>query len=245
MTLLGAHRPPPPEGPGMETRCASCSASRASLHTRVLAERREIFDNAGFTWPWLEIAGTATSSRARWAGAIWCSTATARAGPRLPEHLPAPGRAAGARARGNAICSSVSTGWAFNVNGRFASKYADGNYGEGHYSGGCADLTRAAPRALRDFLLHQFRPHAVSLSDYSRAKEIIDLVADQARRGEIVGAPELLHRRQLEAAGENSVDGFHGLPTHTTYFDTDQVGGLRPGQVPLPSNKLRPGHGHG
>jgi p-cumate 2,3-dioxygenase alpha subunit len=141
--------------------------------------------------------------------------------------------------RGNALAfQCFYHGWAFNVNGRFASRYAEGNYGEGHYSGGCADLT-PTPRLehYRDFYFINFDRDAVSLADYlAGAKEYIDLVADHAvaENGaegmEIVGGDQSYFiNANWKLLAENSVDAFHGLPTHSTYFDYLQaVGGVRP-----------------
>ncbi len=137
-------------------------------------------------------------------------------------------------ARGNAMSfQCFYHGWAFNVNGRFASRYADGNYGEGHYSGGCADLV-ATPRLehYRDFYFVNFDRDAIGLSDYlAGAKEFIDLAADQGEAGmEIIGNDQKYFiDANWKLLAENSVDGFHGLPTHSTYFDyLKNVGGLRP-----------------
>src|SRR5205085_6006084 len=137
--------------------------------------------------------------------------------------------------RGNSISfQCFYHGWAFNVNGRFASRYAEGNYGEGHYEGGCADLT-PAPRLehYRDFYFINFDRNAVSLADYlAGAKEYIDLVADHGADGmEIVGGDQSYFiNANWKLLAENSVDGFHGVPTHSTYFDYLQaVGGVRMG----------------
>ncbi len=139
--------------------------------------------------------------------------------------------------RGNALSfQCFYHGWAFNVNGRFASRYAEGNYGEGHYSGGCADLT-PAPRLdqYRDFFFICFDRDAVELADYlAGAKEYIDLVADHGEAGmEIVGGDQTyLIGANWKLLAENSVDGFHGLPTHSTYFDYLQnVGDIDLGAV--------------
>lgn len=134
--------------------------------------------------------------------------------------------------RGNAISfQCFYHGWAFNVNGRFASRYSEGNYGENHYSGGCADLV-PTPRLeqYRDFYFINFDKNAESLEDYlAGAKEIIDLVADQGEAGmEIIGNDQKYFiDANWKLLAENSVDGFHGLPTHSTYFDyLKNVGGL-------------------
>jgi p-cumate 2,3-dioxygenase alpha subunit len=147
--------------------------------------------------------------------------------------------------RGNALSfQCFYHGWAFNVNGRFASRYAEGNYGEGHYSGGCADLV-ATPRLeqYRDFYFVNFDRNAISLSDYlAGAKAYIDLVADQGEEGmEIVGGDQSYFiNANWKLLAENSVDGFHGLPTHSTYFDyLGAVGGVRMGD---PGNEFRGNH---
>ena len=153
--------------------------------------------------------------------------------------------------RGNSLSfQCFYHGWAFNVNGRFASRYAEGNYGEGHYDGGCADLV-TVPRLehYRDFWFVNFDKGAEPLADYlAGAKEIIDLVADQGEAGmEIVGGDQSYFiNANWKLLAENSIDGFHGLPTHQTYFDyLKNVGGLRPDNF---SYKFRPvtdlGNGH-
>ncbi|HEY2659583.1 MAG TPA: aromatic ring-hydroxylating dioxygenase subunit alpha [Caulobacteraceae bacterium] len=155
-------------------------------------------------------------------------------------------------ARGNAISfQCFYHGWAFNVNGRFASRYAEGNYGAGHYLGGCADLV-AAPRLehYREFYFINFDRGAVGLSDYlGDAREFIDLVADQGEVGmEIVGSGQSYFiDANWKLLAENSIDGFHGLPTHSTYFDYLQnVGDISAENVPrLARGGMRDlGNGH-
>ena len=94
-----------------------------------------------------------------------------------------------------------------------------------------------------------FDRDAVSLADYlAGAKEIIDLVADQGEAGmEIVGGGQnYFIDANWKLLAENSVDGFHGLPTHTTYFDyLTNVGGLRPDKHPYPFRQVTDlGNGH-
>ncbi|MFO1082524.1 MAG: aromatic ring-hydroxylating dioxygenase subunit alpha [Reyranellaceae bacterium] len=123
-------------------------------------------------------------------------------------------------------------GWAFNVNGRFASRFDEGNYGKEHYGGGCADLAQV-PRleSYRDFWFVSFDRNAMPLADYlAGAKEYIDLVADQAEAGmEIVGSGhDYVINANWKLLAENSVDAFHGIPVHQTYFDyLKNVGSLR------------------
>src|SRR6266851_7387284 len=123
-------------------------------------------------------------------------------------------------------------GWSFNVNGRFASRFEEGNYGKEHYGGGCADLAQV-PRleSYRDFWFVNFDHNAMSLSDYlAGAKEYIDLVADQGEvEMEIVGSgQQYIINANWKLLAENSIDAFHGFPVHSTYFDYLQnIGSLR------------------
>ena len=67
-----------------------------------------------------------------------------------------------------------------------------------------------------------FDTNAISLEDYlGNAKEYIDLVADQSELGmEILDDPqEYSVRANWKLISENSVDLYHGMPTHKTYFD--------------------------
>jgi p-cumate 2,3-dioxygenase subunit alpha len=152
--------------------------------------------------------------------------------------------------RGNTLAfQCFYHGWAFNTNGRFASRYSEGNYGEGHYDGGCADLV-AAPRLEqhRDFWFINFDRNAMSLSEYlAGAKEILDLVADQGEVGmEVIGGDQSYFiNANWKLLAENSVDAFHGLPTHSTYFDyLKNVGGIMPDLSNEVNRVINLGNGH-
>ncbi len=67
-----------------------------------------------------------------------------------------------------------------------------------------------------------FDENAISLEEYlGNAKEYIDLVADQSEIGmEVLHDPqEYSVRANWKFISENSVDLYHGMPTHKTYFD--------------------------
>ena len=123
-------------------------------------------------------------------------------------------------------------GWSFNVNGRFASRFEEGNYGKEHYGGGCADLAQV-PRleSYRDFWFVNFDRNAMPLADYlAGAREYIDLVADQSEAGmEVVGSGQQYRiNANWKLLAENSIDAFHGFPVHSTYFDyLKNIGSLR------------------
>ncbi|MGE0828891.1 MAG: Rieske 2Fe-2S domain-containing protein [Hyphomonadaceae bacterium] len=130
--------------------------------------------------------------------------------------------------RGNSISfKCFYHGWNFNVNGRFASRYTEGNYGSGHYEGGCADL-KAVPHLdhYRNFYFINFdRDAKQSLADYlADAKGILDVVADQGEVNHqgmevINGENEYFIGANYKLLAENSFDGFHAPETHSTYFE--------------------------
>jgi p-cumate 2,3-dioxygenase alpha subunit len=62
----------------------------------------------------------------------------------------------------------------------------------------------------------------VSLTEYlAGAAEYLDLVADQSAAGMkvIPGSNRYSIKANWKLLGENSIDGYHAIPTHQTYFD--------------------------
>jgi len=85
--------------------------------------------------------------------------------------------------------------------------------------------------SYRGFVFACFDPAAVDLRTYlAGAADYIDLVADQAESLEIVpGAHEYSADANWKLFVENSLDGYHLLPVHTTYFEyLEKVEGSRP-----------------
>jgi p-cumate 2,3-dioxygenase alpha subunit len=76
--------------------------------------------------------------------------------------------------------------------------------------------------SFRGFYFVNFDPHAISLADYlGKAKEYLELIADQSEAGmEVLQDPQQYSvRANWKLLAENSVDSYHGVPTHKTYFD--------------------------
>ncbi|MCQ6279940.1 Rieske 2Fe-2S domain-containing protein [Bacillus sp. EB600] len=76
--------------------------------------------------------------------------------------------------------------------------------------------------SYRGLVFVNFDHYAVSLEEYlGKAKEYIDLVADQSEAGmEVLESPqEYSVRANWKLLVENSIDAYHGIPTHKTYFD--------------------------
>ena len=136
------------------------------------------------------------------------------------------------RPKGNAISfKCFYHGWAFNNNGAFATRTNPGDYPPDFNSDGCANLT-AVPKlqGYRGFYFVNYDPGAMSLDDYlADAKGILDIVADHGPNGmEIVGSEQKYSiRANWKLLVENSIDGYHAVDTHATYFDylSEAIGG--------------------
>ena len=100
----------------------------------------------------------------------------------------------------------------------------------------------------RGFIFINFDPNAISLDEYlGNAKEYIDLVVDHSPNGmEVVGGEQKYSMRaNWKLLAENSVDGYHGLPTHKTYFDyiSSKGGELSNDDITGDGRDLGNGHG--
>src|SRR5260370_9088241 len=85
--------------------------------------------------------------------------------------------------------------------------------------------------SYRGFVFACFDPEAVDLRTYlAGAADYIDLVADQAEAMEITpGAHEYSADANWKLFMGNSMDGYHLLPAHTTYFEyLEKLDGVRP-----------------
>ena len=92
-------------------------------------------------------------------------------------------------------------------------------------------LSPAKVDSYRGFVFACFDPDAVDLRTYlAGAADYIDLVADLTETLEIVpGAHEYSVDANWKLFMENSIDGYHVLPLHITYFEyLEKVDGSRP-----------------
>jgi p-cumate 2,3-dioxygenase alpha subunit len=100
--------------------------------------------------------------------------------------------------------------------------------------------------SYRGFVFACFDPGAVDLRSYlAGAADYIDLVADQAEALEVVpGAQEYAADANWKLFVENSLDGYHLLPVHVTYFEyLEKVEGARPKLGDL-NEAIELGNGH-
>ena len=112
--------------------------------------------------------------------------------------------------------------WTFDTTGALVQIPDEAGYSE------CFDRAERALRAparfesYRGFCFLSYNPEVESLEDYlAGAKDYIDLIVDQSPVGMTV-----LRGSNLYGTGsnwkllvENSGDGYHGVPVHSTYFD--------------------------
>jgi len=112
--------------------------------------------------------------------------------------------------------------WSYENTGRLVALPDEDGYADGFDRDAMGLCRPAKVENYRGFWFVNFDANAMSLSDYlADAKEYLDLVADQSEVGmEVVGGTqEYGIRANWKLLAENSVDGYHGMPTHITYFE--------------------------
>src|SRR5499433_162053 len=111
--------------------------------------------------------------------------------------------------------------WTFNNQGELVGVPGEDAYSEAFDRRELG--LRSAPRmeSYRGFVFVSFNPAIEGLVSYlAGAREYLDLVCDQSEQGmEIVSGTQLYSMRaNWKLLVENSIDGYHGLPTHKRYF---------------------------
>ena len=140
-------------------------------------------------------------------------------------------------ARGNALgFKCFYHGWAFNNNGNFATRMQPGRYPEDFNHDGCANLKEVPKLAeYRGFYFINYDAGAVSREDYlADARSIFDLLDEHGPNGmEVIGGEQkYCIRANWKLLFENSIDGYHAIDTHGTYFEylAEALGG--PAEMP-------------
>jgi len=138
--------------------------------------------------------------------------------------------------------------WSFDLGGKLISRPEDERY---HSEGidGIHDLVQVSQlEDYRGLYFINYDANAIDLKTYlSGAIEYIDLTIDQSEVGmEIVGGTqEYGFEANWKLLVENSFDGYHGMPTHATYFDYLIAGGGQLGDNGTTVNEARDlGNGH-
>jgi p-cumate 2,3-dioxygenase subunit alpha len=113
--------------------------------------------------------------------------------------------------------------WSFKNDGELVGMPGKDGFPEDFNCDGAKNMKEVTRfESYRGFMFVNFDDNAVSLDEYlGNAKEYIDLVADQSEAGmEALADPqEYSVRANWKLIAENSVDLYHGMPTHKTYFD--------------------------
>ncbi|HIE82619.1 MAG TPA: aromatic ring-hydroxylating dioxygenase subunit alpha [Dehalococcoidia bacterium] len=138
--------------------------------------------------------------------------------------------------------------WTFDLTGKLIQRPEGERYSEAAQEG-MHDLVPVAQLDnYRGLYFANYDQDAVDLVTYlAGAIEYIDLTLDQSEVAmEIVGGiQEYGFQANWKLLAENSFDGYHGLPTHSTYFDYVQAAGGQLGEsLTLTSEPHDLGNGH-
>ena len=112
--------------------------------------------------------------------------------------------------------------WSFSTSGELIGVPGRDAYGP-HFDRSEFGL-KAPPRVenYRGFYFVSFNPHIEELVTYlAGARDYLDLVVDQAEKGMrvISGSSKYAIKANWKLLAENSLDGYHLVPTHRTYVD--------------------------
>ena len=141
--------------------------------------------------------------------------------------------------------------WSFNTNGELIGVPGEDAYGP-YFDRSELNL-KQPPRveSYRGFLFVNFNPHAEDLVTYlAGARDYLDLIVDQSEEGMRVvpGSNRYNTKANWKLLGENSLDGYHLVPTHQTYVDyiaslgTDESGDSMAARPPGRARSLGNGH---
>ncbi|HTK67488.1 MAG TPA: aromatic ring-hydroxylating dioxygenase subunit alpha [Pseudonocardia sp.] len=111
--------------------------------------------------------------------------------------------------------------WTFDSEGKLSGVPDREGYGAGLDFAALGLRSVAKVESYRGFVFASYDPDIVGLVDYlAGAAEYLDLVADSSETGmEVIkGTNEYCISANWKLLAENSVDGYHALPTHDTYF---------------------------
>ena len=141
--------------------------------------------------------------------------------------------------------------WSFNTNGELIGVPGEDSYGP-YFDRGELGL-KEPPRveSYRGFVFVSFNPHVEDLVTYlAGAREYLDLTVDQSDEGMrvVAGSNKYTMKANWKLLAENSLDGYHLVPTHRTYVDyiaslgTDDSGDTLAARPPGASRALGNGH---
>ena len=141
--------------------------------------------------------------------------------------------------------------WSFNTNGELIGVPGEDAYGP--YFDKSELGLKQPPRveSYRGFYFVSFNPYVDDLVTYlAGAKDYLDLIVDQAEEGMRVirGSNKYTMKANWKLLVENSLDGYHLVPTHQTYLDyisslgTDDSGQTAASRIVGTASALGNGH---
>lgn len=138
--------------------------------------------------------------------------------------------------------------WSFTNKGELVGMPGKDGFSQSFNCDGSKNIKEVTRlESYREFVFVNFDDNAISLEEYlGNAKEYLDLVADQSELGmEVLLDPqEYSVRANWKLLSENSVDSYHGMPTHKTYFDIVATRGGELSKDDLQGVGLDLGNGH-
>jgi p-cumate 2,3-dioxygenase alpha subunit len=125
--------------------------------------------------------------------------------------------------------------WSFSTDGDLVGVPDRDAYGEGLDFSKLGLRSVARVESYRGFVFCSFDPDIVDLVDYlAGARAYLDLVVDSTEDAEIIsGTNQYAINANWKLLAENSIDGYHAVSTHDTYFKylvalgTDLRGGVQ------------------
>ena len=141
--------------------------------------------------------------------------------------------------------------WSFNTHGELIGVPGEDAYGPFFDKSELGLKTPPKVDSYRGFYFVSFNPAVEDLLTYlAGARDYLDLIVDQAEAGMRVvhGSNQYTIKANWKLLAENSLDGYHLLPTHRTYVDyiaglgTDDSGDTLAARPPGVARALGNGH---
>ena len=141
--------------------------------------------------------------------------------------------------------------WSFNIGGELIGLPGEDAYGPNFDR---SELSLKEPprvESYRGFYFVSFNPHVEDLVTYlAGARDYLDMIVDQSEEGMRVvpGSNRYTMKANWKLLVENSLDGYHLVPTHKTYVDyiaslgTDDSGDTLAARPPGVARALGNGH---
>ncbi len=123
--------------------------------------------------------------------------------------------------KGNSkVFSCFYHAWSFSTDGDLVGVPDREAYGEGLDFSKLGLRSVARVESYRGFVFCSFDPDIVDLVEYlADAREYLDLVIDSTEDAEIIsGTNQYAINANWKLLAENSIDGYHAVSTHDTYF---------------------------